>query len=135
MRCSGFTPRWDRRRGPRRRTSRPRTSNELNAFLTLTFLLVKFATTTLWNTLRSNRRHRATLLQLKLQIDEIDDVDDATVAFERLSHGSTWREAGVREVERCTTTRPFAVPGRVRLGSLFSELDADDDGVLTREEV
>ena len=60
----------------------------MNAFLTLTFLLLlKFATTTLRNMLRSNRRHRATLLQLKLQIDEINDVDDAAVAFERLPHG------------------------------------------------
>ena len=59
----------------------------MGAYLTLTLLLGKFAMTTLHNMLRKKRRHRATLLQLKLEIDEIDDVEDATAAFDRLTHG------------------------------------------------
>ncbi len=59
----------------------------MSAYLTLTLLLGKFAITTLHNMLRKKRRHRATLLQLKLEIAEIDDVEDATAAFDRLTHG------------------------------------------------
>ena len=59
----------------------------MSAYLTLTLLLLKFATTTMHNMLRKKRRHRATILQLKLEMDEVDDVEDATAAFDRLTHG------------------------------------------------
>lgn len=60
----------------------------MGAYLTLMILLGKFATVTLRNIcFRDDAKFRATLLQLKLEIDTIDKVDDVVKAFEDCSHG------------------------------------------------